>query len=60
MAGSRYGWPGEGWIQVWLARGRLDPGMAGPNPPWLGGSIFKKFTKIVILAFFGSKMVKKS
>ena len=22
---------GNGWIQVWLARGRLDPGMAGPR-----------------------------
>ena len=30
-----------------------------PNPPRLGVSIFKNFTKISILAFFGSKMVKK-
>ena len=28
-AGSRYGWPVVSWIQVWLARGKLDPGMAG-------------------------------
>ena len=31
----------------------------GPNPPRLGVSIFKKISKIDILAFFGSKMVKK-
>ena len=31
----------------------------GPNPPWLGVSIFKIFPKIDIWAFFGSKMVKK-
>ena len=31
----------------------------GPNPPRLGVSIFKKITKIGILSFFGSKMVKK-
>ena len=30
-----------------------------PNPPWLGVSIFKKFTKNDMLAFVGSKMVKK-
>ena len=31
----------------------------GPNPPRLKVSIFKKFTKIDMLAFLGSKMVKK-
>ena len=31
----------------------------GPNPPWLGVSIFYNFPKIDIWAFFGSKMVKK-
>ena len=45
MAGSRYGWPGEGWIQVWLhpgkagsrygcIRGRHDPGMAASGEGW--------------------------
>ena len=34
-------------------------GPLGPNPPSWGQSIFKKFTKIYILQFVGSKMAPK-
>ena len=31
----------------------------GPNPPWRGQYFLEKITQIDMLAFFGSKMVKK-